>query len=148
MKLIPCLLALLLALPAAVFAKAVVREEPLTWEKSARLPGDQLYRNLCAACHADDGSGNGIASQALGVGTPDLTGIAARNGGVFPHKKVERLIGNQAHYSGYGETVMPEWEQQFMYVRTGLGAFQREAHARNRIHELTEFVETLQASVE
>ena len=43
---------------------------------------------------------------------------------------------------------MPEWEQQFLYVRTGLSSFQREAHARNRIHELTEFVETLQASVD
>ena len=148
MKLAQCSIALLLVLPAVAIAKVVVREEPLTWEQSARLPGDQLYRNLCAACHDADGSGNGIASEALGAGAPDLTHIAARNGGVFPHKKVERLIGNQAHYSGYGETVMPEWEQQFMYVRTGLSAFQREAHARNRIHELTEFVETLQAPVD
>ena len=144
MKLVRLLLTLLLIFPVVVFAKVVVKEEPLTWEKSARLPGDQLYQNLCAACHNFDGTGNGIACEALGISAPDLTHIADRNGGVFPRRKVGRLIGSYAHGTGQEESVMPAWQPQFYYVRTGWSSFQREAHARNRIYELTRYLETLQ----
>lgn len=146
MKLLTCLFACLLTFPLAVIAEVVVREEALTWEKSARLPGDQLYGNLCAACHESDGTGNGIAARALGVGAPDLTRYAEHSDGIFPRKKVERLIASNALHEGQGAGVMPEWEQQFLYVRTGLSAFQREAHARNRIRVLTDHIETLQVS--
>ncbi len=144
MKLLLCLFACLLMLPLAVTAEVVVREEPLTWDKSARRPGDQLYENLCAACHDSDGTGNGLASQALEIGAPDLTRIADRSDGVFPHKKIERLIANNALHADQASGAMPEWEQQFLYVRTGLTAFQREAYARNRIRVLTDHIETLQ----
>lgn len=135
---------LLLVFPLVVFAEVAVKEEPLTWDKTARLPGDQLYQNLCANCHDSSGTGNGIASEALHVGAPDLTQIAASNGGVFPHKEIEWLIANDASQKEHGQNAMPAWEQQFLYVRTGLSSFQREAYARNRIHVLTEHLESLQ----
>lgn len=144
MKKLLCLFALSLTFPLAAIADVVIREEPLTWDKSARLTGDQMYQNLCASCHDSDGSGNGIASAKLDIGAPELTRIAAHNGGVFPHRKVERMIANDALAQTHGDSPMPAWEQQFMYVRTGLTAFQREAYARNRIHVLTQHVETLQ----
>jgi mono/diheme cytochrome c family protein len=146
MKLVIYLLTCLLTFPFAVMAEVVVREEALTWEKSARLPGDQLYGNLCAACHDSDGMGNGVASSALGIGAPDLTRYSAHSNGVFPRKKVERLIASNALHEGQGTGAMPEWEQQFLYVRTGLSAFQREAHARNRIRVLADYIETLQVA--
>lgn len=138
------LLSLLLIFPALVFADVIVREEPLTWDKTARVSGDQLYQNLCAACHDADGSGDGIASTALGIGAPDLTRMADINNGIFPHKKVERLIANNAISGLHGNNPMPAWEQQFVYVRTGLSTFQREAYARDRIHDLTKYIESLQ----
>ena len=145
MKRLLSLFLLLLAFPLVVFAEVVVREEPLTWDKSARLPGEHLYQNLCAACHNSDGTGNGTASDALRIGAPDLTRIAASDDGVFPHKKIEQLIANNALQKEHAKNAMPAWEQQFLYVRTGLSSFQREAYARNRIHVLTEHLESLQA---
>lgn len=135
---------LLVVFPWAVCAEVVVKEEPLTWDKTARLPGEQLYQNLCAACHNPDGTGNGVASRALDAGAPDLTRITARNGGDFPHDEIEWMIANNSAQGKHGRMVMPAWEQQFMYVRTGLSAFQREAYARNRIHVLTEYLESMQ----
>ena len=142
-QLLPLFL-LSLLVPMAVSAEVVVKEEPLTWDKTARLPGEQLYQNLCSACHDVDGTGNGIASAVLHIGAPDLTRIAASNGGVFPHKKIEWLIASNARQHQHGDTAMPDWEQQFLYVRTGLTSFQREAYARNRIQVLTAHLESLQ----
>ncbi len=144
MKPFTFLVFLVLALPFSAGAETLVREEPLTWDKTASLPGDQLYQNLCAACHGIEGQGGGMASVELGIGAPGLTGIAADNGGVFPHKQVERSIANSTSTGLHADSAMPKWEQQFSYFRTGLTAFQREAYTRNRIHELTEYIETLQ----
>jgi mono/diheme cytochrome c family protein len=133
-----------LLLSGHAIAEVTVKEESLTWDKTARLSGDQLYGNLCSACHGSDGKGNGLAAAALDVHAPDLTVISATNNGTFPHKQIERLIARNDRHEVIGDSVMPSWEQQFMYVRTGLSSFQREAYARNRIHVLTEHLESLQ----
>ena len=135
-----------LIFPATVIAEVVIKEEPLTWGKSARLPGNHLYQNLCAACHNPDGSGNGMASDALGIGAPDLTRIKARNGGVFPHEQVELLIANSDLHNPHGSSPMPAWEQQFksVYFRTARNTLRPDAYARDRIHELSNYIETIQ----
>lgn len=50
--------------------------------------GAQSYRALCAPCHGRQGRGDGPLAARLDVAPADLTGIAARNGGVFPHVQV------------------------------------------------------------
>lgn len=146
MKRLFCIFLLSLIFPATVIADVVVKKEPLTWGKTARLPGDHLYQNLCAACHNSDGSGNGMASDALGIGAPDLTRIAAVNGGVFPRAEIERLIANSDYRNPHGGSPMPAWEQQFqsVYFRTSRNSLQREAYARDRIRELSDYIETIQ----
>ena len=146
MKAIHTLISLLMMLlmPGGVMAEIVVKEEPLTWDKTAYHSGSQLYENLCSACHGLDGKGNGLAATALDVHAPDLTVIALANDGVFPRKQVERLIAQNDRHEQFNKSVMPSWEQQFMYVRTGLTAFQREAYARNRINALATHLESLQ----
>ena len=141
-----CLFLLSLTLPATAIADVLVEEEPLTWGKTARLPGEHMYQNLCAACHNPDGSGNGKASVAIGVAAPDLTRIAARNGGVFPHEAIERVIANRDAGKPHGLSPMPAWEQQFesVYFRTARNPVQREAYAQDRIHELSNYVATIQ----
>jgi len=141
-----CIFLLALIFPVTVLAEVVVKEEPLTWDKTARLPGDHLYQNLCAACHSSDGSGNGMASGALGIGAPDLTRIAASNGGEFPYIEIERLIANSDFRKPHGGSLMPAWEQQFksVYFRTARNPLQREAYARDRIRELSNYIETIQ----
>jgi len=146
MKRLFCIFLLSLIFPATVIAEVVIKEEPLTWGKTARLPGDHLYQNLCAACHGADGSGNGEASGALGIDAPDLTHIAASNGGAFPYAEIEQLIANSDFRNPHGGSPMPAWEQQFksVYFRTARNPLQREAYAQDRIRQLSNYIETLQ----
>lgn len=67
-----------------------------------------LYVENCASCHGDDGRGGGPAARGLAVAPPDLTTIAARNGGVFPTDQVMSTIDGLdrgAHFSA----AMPEF---------------------------------------
>lgn len=56
--------------------------------------GAAAFAAHCAACHGVAGTGNGPMAQLLTVRPADLTGLAARNGGVFPTARVmERIDG-------------------------------------------------------
>jgi mono/diheme cytochrome c family protein len=63
----------------------------------AEVSGRADFGALCASCHGADGTGTGEA--------PDLTRIAARNGGVFDHAAVMSQIDGYTR-SDAGE-VMP-----------------------------------------
>src|SRR5689334_9348152 len=54
--------------------------------------GAQLFRTYCASCHGTTGTGGGAAAVAMKVTPPDLTGIAARNNGVFPSERVRQIV--------------------------------------------------------
>ena len=127
-------------------AETVVKTEPLTWQQVGHMNGEELYSNLCAACHGASGRGDGAAAGAVGSTVPDLTRLAARNGGEWSHKNVERTIAGESRDISRHVIGMPGWQEQFMYLRPGLTSFQREAFARNRIHALTEHIEGLQVA--
>lgn len=63
---------------------------------AAELPqgsaGAALFGRYCAACHGSDGTGGGATSRILTEQPPDLTGISAGNGGVFPVARIVRRI--------------------------------------------------------
>jgi mono/diheme cytochrome c family protein len=146
MKQLLCVFLLSLIFPTTIFADIVVKEEPLKWGQTARLSGDHMYQNLCASCHDADGSGNGLASKALGIGAPDLTHIAANNGGVYPRVEIEHLIASSDLRNPHGGSPMPDWRQQFrsVYFSTARNPVRRDAYARDRIRELTAYIETIQ----
>ena len=50
------------------------------------------YASFCAACHGPSGRGDGPAGAELSPKPADLTGLAARNGGVFPTTQVMAYI--------------------------------------------------------
>ncbi|MDP3861791.1 MAG: c-type cytochrome [Phaeovulum sp.] len=54
------------------------------------------YAAFCAACHGPTGKGDGLRAYGLGKPLPDLTSIAARNGGSFPRAKVMTQIWGYA----------------------------------------------------
>ena len=56
------------------------------------VSGQQLFLDNCAACHGSGGAGDGVAAAALSVTPPDLTGLTARNSGVFPRSYVMSTI--------------------------------------------------------
>jgi mono/diheme cytochrome c family protein len=83
----------------------------------ASIQGDKLYKTYCASCHGDDAKGGGPMAAWLKVPPPDLTRIAARNGGTFPLMRVDRIIaGEEALPSGHGSRAMPLWGPVFSQV--------------------------------
>lgn len=74
---------------------------------AARTPsGAQDFAAFCAACHGPDARGDGPAAAGLTRRPPDLTGLAARNGGAFPATRVMAKIWGYTGGRG-GAQVMP-----------------------------------------
>jgi hypothetical protein len=76
----------------------------------------------------------------LKVPPSDLTRIGARNGGVYPMARVERIIsGEEQLPSGHGTRAMPVWGPIFSQI-----AWDQDL-GRLRIHNLASFIGHLQA---
>ena len=73
------------------------------------VDGGEIFRNHCAVCHGKDGRGRGPAMIALKGPVPDLTGIARRNGSVFPASRVKAVIAGSDELSAHGSREMPIW---------------------------------------
>ena len=81
------------------------------------IRGENLYKAYCASCHGPEAKGNGPMAACLKVAPPDLTRIAARNGGKFPLQRVDRIIsGEEPLPSGHGTRAMPVWGPVFSQV--------------------------------
>ena len=122
------------------FGETVIKEEPLKWQDVARLDGDVVFNNLCAVCHGTGGEGEGLAVSALEIAVPDLTVLAANNDGVYPSKQVENVIYGRVRVGANGESAMPYWGEQFMYVNHG-----NKSYTRERVHTLSVHIESIQA---
>jgi mono/diheme cytochrome c family protein len=67
-----------LLLPAAALAE----------EDAPPDPGAESYAAYCATCHGALGMGAGPTAALMTIPVPDLTLLAARNGGTFPLARV------------------------------------------------------------
>ena len=67
--------------------------------------GAQVYAENCTACHGSNAEG---AEMANGERAPDLTRIAARNGGEFPRAQVMSQIDGYGH-GKVSRDIMPEF---------------------------------------
>ncbi len=79
---------------------------------AAEMPGPsegaRLFASNCAACHGADAKGAGPEALGIGKVPPDLTQIAARNGGTFPRAQVLSVIDGYRQGS-HPDRVMPEF---------------------------------------
>src|ERR1700723_1547556 len=81
------------------------------------IQGFDLSKAYCASCHGADAKGDGPMAKSLKVKPADLTRIAARNGGTFPLKRIERVIsGEEQPPTGHGTSEMPVWGPIFSHV--------------------------------
>ena len=64
--------------------------------------GASLYATYCAACHGESLQGDGMMTGVLNIAPPDLTGLAARNGGVFPRAMVVYRIDGRDPVPAHG----------------------------------------------
>ena len=87
-----------IAVPLAL-AACVDTEEPT---------GSEDFVTFCAACHGTSGQGDGPAAAGLDRKPADLTGLSARNNGVFPGTRVMAKIWG---YTGGhdGTSPMPQF---------------------------------------
>jgi mono/diheme cytochrome c family protein len=125
-------------------AEVVVKQKPLTWSQAAVTDGEELYQDLCAVCHGKEGRGDGPAAVALKKKVPDLTGIAARHGGVFPRAEVEDFITGENRVVEHGTVDMPIWGRAFEGVRPDWNDGRRRGFANQRIYNLAEYLSTIQ----
>ncbi len=70
--------------------------------------GRAAYLGHCTDCHGTGARGDGTLSALFSNGVPDLTLLAANNGGTFPEAYVLRAIGTPSAVHG-GVTAMPDF---------------------------------------
>ena len=106
--------------------------------------GEALFAQHCASCHGVAATGDGPLAPLLTVSVPDLTGLAARNDGVFPMLDVVHTIDGRAGRQAHGGP-MPVWGVVFSdppgFRLDDQGAL---LEARGRIMALTLWLESIQ----
>lgn len=101
--------------------------------------GQQMFKEYCAVCHGMDGKGNGPAASALKNPPPDLTLLSKNNGGKFPSDHVSSVLQFGSPVAAHGTSDMPVWGP----LLKSMSKYD-EAQAKQRIANLTRYVESLQ----
>ena len=104
-----------------------------------RTDGAQLFKTWCASCHGLTGQGNGALAPMLKQAVPDLTQLAAKNGGVYPTARIRRIVDGR-EVAAHGDTAMPIWGTAFRSTQDGYS----EASVRARIDALVVYLEGIQ----
>ena len=99
-----------------------------------------MYTSYCAVCHGTDGKGGGPAASALKVAPADLTMLSKSNGGKYPALKVTSAIRGESNLPAHGSKEMPVWGSLFRDMSDG-----HEGEVQQRVANLTEYIESLQA---
>jgi mono/diheme cytochrome c family protein len=73
---------------------------PAAAQDAAR--GAELFAGHCAACHGAAAEGDGPMTAVLAVAPPDLTGLAAAEGGTFPMERVVRSVDGRSMILAHG----------------------------------------------
>jgi mono/diheme cytochrome c family protein len=127
------------AAPAVAQEQSKIRTTPI--RGSVPFSGQELYTELCAACHGASGHGDGPAAAALKTMPTDLTQLAKQAGGKFPSLAVRRFIEGADALAAHGSREMPIWGQAFR----SLSVDNPQAQAELRITNLTKYIESIQA---
>jgi mono/diheme cytochrome c family protein len=99
--------------------------------------GKTNYESSCAACHGQNGKGDGSVSAELRTKPSDLTLIAKRNGGVFPTEVLYQIIDGRRTIRAHGTYEMPVWGSVFQSSGP-------ENVARNRIFAIIDYLKSIQ----
>jgi mono/diheme cytochrome c family protein len=130
----------ILAATTVLGASAVLAQDAADEFKAGR----DEYLVACAACHGEAADGNGEIATMFKDPVPDLTGIAARNDGVFPLLGVIQAIDGRAVVRGHGNP-MPVFGNRYRAAADSADALMGgEALARSRVLELALYLQSIQ----
>ena len=124
---------------ALVAALAISTFAPLRAQAQV-AEGGGLFLTHCSPCHGPQGKGDGAMASELLTKPPDLTRIAARNGGKFPEEMVFRIIDGRRPVKGHGGQGMPVWGDLFQASNPVKGP----GGARARIDDVVKYLESIQ----
>lgn len=128
---------------AALAALAGCQSQPAQQDDLRSLSGVELYERLCASCHGAAGKGDGPIAPLIKIGVPDLTRIAARDGGEFPTEDVRRTIDGRFERRGHGPRDMPVWGWQLYDASSEDSAGER-ARTDSMIDRLVGYLRSIQ----
>lgn len=130
--------------PLAGVAMLVMSACAGTPERSpAQLSGLEMYQQLCSSCHGVSGRGDGPVSSLIKVGVPDLTRLAARDGGEFPTEDVRRTIDGRWDRRAHGARDMPVWGWQ-LYDSSATNDAEERALVDSMIDRLVNYLRSIQ----
>jgi mono/diheme cytochrome c family protein len=109
------------------------------------MSGVEMYLQLCSSCHGVEGRGDGPVSPHIKVRIPDLTRIAARDGGEFPTEDVRRIIDGRTDRRAHGPREMPVWGWQ-LYDMSSDDEVDERSRTNSMIDRLVEYLRTIQRS--
>jgi mono/diheme cytochrome c family protein len=119
-------------------SQKVIQHVPM--KATSPASGKEMYATYCAVCHGTDGKGGGPAASALKTPPTDLTTLSKNNGGKYPSLKVMAVIRGEAELPSHGSREMPVWGALFWSASGG-----HEGEVQQRVANLTEYIESLQA---
>ncbi len=123
---------------------AVLLATPLLAEPIKPIVGQDGYMAYCAACHGNDGRGNGPEAADLPTPPADLTQLAENNSGVFPFGDVIHTIDGRIPLKGHGGP-MPIFGELFAEDFNSANApYIGEEIIRGRILALAYYLESIQ----
>jgi mono/diheme cytochrome c family protein len=106
--------------------------------ETSATSGQEMFAAYCAACHGIRGKGDGPAAVALKKQPPDLTRLAATNGGKYPDYRVTETLEAKEIFA-HGSQEMPVWGALFKSISHG----DRDL-VRMRLVNLTSYIKTIQ----
>ena len=105
--------------------------------------GKASYEAYCESCHGVDGKGTGQLVNDLKTIPADLTGLSARNAGVFPVDRVYQAIDGRKDVEAHGTREMPVWGNIWGYDED---MPVDEEVVEQKINELVEYIRSIQTN--
>ena len=118
--------------------KPKIRAIPAKYTSPAS--GKEMFNSYCASCHGVDGKGDGPAAAGMKNAVPDITALSKSHGGTFPSFLVFEIIKGDSAVPSHGSADMPVWGPVFAHMSQV-----DHAEIQQRIHNLTDYVGSLQA---
>jgi len=122
----------------AVLAAAPANSEPVATDGAGRA----LYVQYCAACHGENGEGQGHLESILSVQPVDLTQLKKTRGSAYSLEGLLRSIDGRGPFPGHTDSEMPVWGEVFLKDRSAPIADQ--IQAAGKLLLITYYVDSIQ----